>query len=273
MHERGERAVSRKEAHVVEEVRLGKTVEEHDEKIRDTLRHTEVDIERLPSGEVAGVESRPGRGGAAVTRDYVPVVEERIEVGKREVDDGGVAAHSRVVEQPVEKDVRLRSERVQVDRRKVDREASEGDFRAGDVEMNEREERAATRKTARVVEEIRLKKTVGEHKETVHENLRHTELDIERTHEPRGWRDAHRGYRAHFDSSYSPSGATWDQYEPAYRFGHELGLGSDDWSTAERNARPRWERNSPGTWERFKGAIRAAFDRSRARVREERPGL
>ncbi|MGI4832322.1 MAG: YsnF/AvaK domain-containing protein [Janthinobacterium lividum] len=46
--ESAERAVVAKEAHVVEEVSLGKQVTEREEIIRDTVRNTEVDVEQIP---------------------------------------------------------------------------------------------------------------------------------------------------------------------------------------------------------------------------------
>lgn len=45
--ERGERAVVGKEARVVEEVSVGKTVEAQDQVIQDKVRHTEVDVQEL----------------------------------------------------------------------------------------------------------------------------------------------------------------------------------------------------------------------------------
>ncbi|UPL48663.1 YsnF/AvaK domain-containing protein [Hymenobacter sublimis] len=48
--ESAERAVVGKEARVVEEISLGKEVTEREETIRDTVRKTEVDIERLDGG-------------------------------------------------------------------------------------------------------------------------------------------------------------------------------------------------------------------------------
>ena len=49
--ESAERAVVAKEARVVEEVTLGKEVSEREETIRDTVRKTEVDVERLGDDE------------------------------------------------------------------------------------------------------------------------------------------------------------------------------------------------------------------------------
>ena len=53
----------------------------------------------------------------------IPVVEEDLTVGTREVERGHVRIYSRGTEQPVEEAVRLREERVTVERRPVDRPA------------------------------------------------------------------------------------------------------------------------------------------------------
>ena len=47
MTETAESAVASKDARVVEEVRVGKQVEEHDEVVKDTVRSTEVDVEKV----------------------------------------------------------------------------------------------------------------------------------------------------------------------------------------------------------------------------------
>jgi stress response protein YsnF len=50
--EHGEVPVVAKEARIVEEVRLTKDVEEREEIIRDTVRSTDVDVERLRPDDV-----------------------------------------------------------------------------------------------------------------------------------------------------------------------------------------------------------------------------
>jgi hypothetical protein len=49
---------------------------------------------------------------------------EQLQVGKREVEHGGVRVRSRVIEKPVEEHLRLREERVVVNRRPVNREVT-----------------------------------------------------------------------------------------------------------------------------------------------------
>ena len=88
---------------------------------------------------------------------------------------------SRIVEKPVEENIRLREERVRIERNPVDRVASEKDlqsFQEGNIELTERKEIPVVNKEARVVEEIRVHKEVEEHNATVHENIRDTEVDV-----------------------------------------------------------------------------------------------
>ncbi len=123
----------------------------------------------------------------------IDVVEEELEVGKRKVDTGGVRVRSRIVERPVEESIRLRSEHVDVERRPVNRKASEADlanFKEGTIEMTETAESAVVSKDARVVEEIHVDKTVEEHDEVIKDTVRSTEVDVEKS----SWRQASRAY-------------------------------------------------------------------------------
>jgi uncharacterized protein (TIGR02271 family) len=114
----------------------------------------------------------------------LPVIEEELQVGKREIETGGVRLRSRIIERPVQQSVRLRQEQVVVNRVPVDRAASEADFdtfKEGTIEMQEFAEIPVVSKEARVVEEVNLSKTVEEHDEVIHDTVRHTEVDVEDT--------------------------------------------------------------------------------------------
>lgn len=111
------------------------------------------------------------------------VLEEKMNVGKRTVDTGGVRVRSRVIEKPVSEKVRLREERVYVRRNPVNRPASEADFdafREGTISLDEHAEVAVTEKVANVVEEIEVGKDVDTKVETVKDTVRKTEVDVER---------------------------------------------------------------------------------------------
>ncbi|HZI01613.1 MAG TPA: YsnF/AvaK domain-containing protein [Flavisolibacter sp.] len=110
-------------------------------------------------------------------------IEENLEVGKREVERGGVRVRSRIVERPVEEHIRLREEHVHVERENVNRPATEADFaRAADqnIELTERSEQAVVNKQARVVEEVRLSKESTERDETIRDTVRNTEIDVDK---------------------------------------------------------------------------------------------
>ena len=112
----------------------------------------------------------------------IKVIEENLEVGKREVETGGVRVRSRIVERPVEESIRLREERVTVQRNPVSRPATPADldaFKEGTIEMTERAEVPVVSKTANVVEEISVGKEVNERTETVRDTVRKTDVDVE----------------------------------------------------------------------------------------------
>jgi hypothetical protein len=76
-------------------------------------------------------------------------------------------------------------------------------------------------------------------------------------------------YREHFNR-YLVSGYTYQDYEPAYRYGHTLAMNQQyrgrDWAEIEPEVRSQWEREHYGTWEQFKDSIRYAWDRVKAKV-------
>jgi uncharacterized protein (TIGR02271 family) len=112
----------------------------------------------------------------------IPVVQEDLEVGKRQVDLGAVRVVSRLVETPVNESVTLREEHANIERRPVDRPVSEADlanFREESIEVRETAEKAVVSKTARVVEEVTVGKTATEHTEQVSDTVRSTVVDVQ----------------------------------------------------------------------------------------------
>jgi uncharacterized protein (TIGR02271 family) len=146
-----------------------------------------------PSAQMqARSESRTQVGGGEATRraqagdtqsTAIPVVEEQLEVGKREVQRGGVRVYARTSERPVEETVTLREEHARVERRPVDREASEDElgraFEEKSVELRETAEEPVVAKTARVVEEVEVGKDVSERTQTVRDTVRRRDVEVE----------------------------------------------------------------------------------------------
>ncbi|MBB5609597.1 MULTISPECIES: hypothetical protein [unclassified Janthinobacterium] len=73
-------------------------------------------------------------------------------------------------------------------------------------------------------------------------------------------------YRNHWDVSYGATGARFEDYDPAYRYGHSM-AGSDSyrgrpWDEVEPELRSTWEHTYPqSTWENFKAAVRHGWER------------
>jgi len=113
----------------------------------------------------------------------IPIVEEQIRVGTREVESGGVRVDTRVEETPVREQVNLRDEQVRVERRPVDQQVDASTvtdaFREGTFEVRERDQEAVVQKDARVVEEVVINKDVQQRTETVEDTVRRTDVDVQ----------------------------------------------------------------------------------------------
>jgi stress response protein YsnF len=231
-------------------------------------------------GADTGATTRRGEGQEAIT---IPVVDEDLSIGTREVERGHVRIVSRVTEQPVEESVRLREETVTVERRPVDRPATDADFAAAGkdvIEMTETAEEAVISKRARVVEEVVVQKEVTERTETVRGIERHTEVDVQRGPEtvsetrpvttPHDFATYDSTFREHYSTAFATSGTAYAAYEPAYRYGYELGTDARyhgrDWAALEAEAHRDWEARHPSTWERFQDAIRYGWNSVRTRT-------
>jgi stress response protein YsnF len=121
-----------------------------------------------------------GARGRAEVR--LEVVEEQFRVSKREVEQGGIRVSSHTKERPVQEQVRLREEKVEVAHRKVDRPIPDAQVQAlrdTTVEVLENAEVPVVSKQARVVEEVVVRKDVVERAETVRDTVRRTDVEVE----------------------------------------------------------------------------------------------
>ena len=115
--------------------------------------------------------------------EVIPIVEESLRVGKRDVERGRVRVRSYVVETPVSEQVMLHQEHVDVQRRVVDRPVTgaEALFQDRTIEATETAEEAVIAKEARVTGEVVIRKEATERTETVQDTVRRTEVDIDDT--------------------------------------------------------------------------------------------
>ena len=198
-------------------------------------------IEDDKAGEALAIMSRHTGSGMSRTEQVqeivIPLVREELSVGKREVDSGSVRIVTRVTQRPVEKTAVIREEHVAVERRIVDHEVDDLDepFRDRIAEMRASSEEPIITKRAHVVEEVRVHTRRTERVEKVRDTLRQTSADIVEV----------------------PAVTS----SPAHEFGRELARRSPghDWVKLEPDAKSLWERKNPGTWERFREAIRGGW--------------
>ena len=207
----------------------------------------------------------------AKNNHILPIVQEEIEVGKREVDLGAVRVFSRTEMRPVTEQVQLREQHADIQRRPVDRPAAEADLKAfegGSIEVKEMAERAIVSKTARVVEEVVVGTQATTRTETISDQVRSTVVDVEKTGEDNSLNQGTQGtpdYRSHYQANLANTGASYEDYEPAYRYGY--GMRTDSryanraWNDVEGEAQRDWSSHNPnGNWEKFKLAVKHGWD-------------
>ena len=131
-------------------------------------------------GPTPVAQNAPRPVSASGTEEVIPLAEEQLEVGKRMVDRGVTRVRRYVVERPVEQDVTLRGERVTIERRRpIETTRSPGQaFEERVVEVHETEEVPVVAKTARVIEEVAIRKEETERTETVRDTVRREDVEV-----------------------------------------------------------------------------------------------
>jgi uncharacterized protein (TIGR02271 family) len=220
------------------------------------------------SQQGSAMQGSQQRAGATEST-AIPVIQEQLQVGKREVQRGGVRIFQRVVETPVNETVNLREEHVKVERHAVDQPASSADlaaFQEKTIELRETAEEAVVQKSARVVEEVVVGKEVGQHEETISDTLRRTEVEVEQLGAGSAAGSDEAYFRSHYNSNYASAGGRYEDYAPAYSYGSSM-AGSDQyrgraWNDVEPALRTDWETRNPGsTWEKIKAAVRHGWEK------------
>lgn len=137
------------------------------------------DPPRVAAGEI---DQKPVREPRMLDDIVVQLVDEELDINKRQYGNGGIHVETHIVKEPISTDVRLREERVTVGRNKVDRVLSDADaarlFHDETYEMKGTSQVPVVDKYAHVVEEIRIKKNAADRNRTVRDTVRHMEADV-----------------------------------------------------------------------------------------------
>lgn len=233
-----------------------------------------------------GIHSHDTANTPAGTGDSERIQEahEELHVGKERVATGGVRIHKRVEEKPVSKNVTLREEKIEIERRPIDHSggAPAGDdlFEEGTIEFTEYAERPVVEKEVRIDDEFVAKRTTTTHDREIHDTLRETIVDIEPLTQGLSsefsFDNSEGDFRQHFDTNYARDGR-YEDYRPAYRYGHAFGSSPQynrgNYEDIEPQLRRSYEdRYGAGSFGNYGNAARHAFDVTRSRSkRPENP--
>jgi len=119
---------------------------------------------------------------AEISDKVLRLAEEQLQVGKRMIETGKTRVRRFVTERDVSADVTLHEEHAEVLRRAIadPKYLGKVDWADSTIELTETAEQALVSKTARVVEEVSLKKIGSDHVQTLHEKVRRQQVEIER---------------------------------------------------------------------------------------------
>jgi uncharacterized protein (TIGR02271 family) len=224
------------------------------------------------TGRAAGTAT-----GAAHGEVRVPVVEEQLSVGKREVDLGEVEIRRRVVEEQQSVPVTLRHEEVTIDQVGTPArplQAGEEAFQEGTIRVPVRGEEAVVAKDTVVTGEVVVEKDVTQEQRTVNDTVRRTEVDFDEHYQ-----QARAGFEQDFTTrSASATGKqnrTFEHAEPNYRAGYTAGtdqrFSGQEFEAVEPHLRQQHETTAKGkggdSWEHLREEVRHGFQTARNRMR------
>jgi len=137
-------------------------------------------IEAVPLAAMQKVAVSPKL--AAAQPDVLRLAEEQLQVGKEMVETGRTRVRRFVTERDVAQDVSLHDEHAEVMRKAISdpKYVGEIDWADGTIEIVETAEHALANKTARIVEEVGLKKIATDRGETIRDKLRRQQVEVER---------------------------------------------------------------------------------------------
>ncbi len=173
-------------AHAVAILDLHHPVDVHDRAITSGISapaHVEAVEKKLDSVPLAAVQQVAIPAKVAEKNDQIlRLAEEQLQVGKQMIESGRTRVRRFVTERPVSADVTLHEEHAEVLRRAITDPKYVGaiDWADQEIEAVETAEHALVNKTARIVEEVSLKKIGMDHVETVHDKIRRQEVEIGR---------------------------------------------------------------------------------------------
>jgi uncharacterized protein (TIGR02271 family) len=117
---------------------------------------------------------RAGSGKQEVTRS-----EEELQVGKRQVEAGGVRLRKWVETEPVDVEVELQRETARVTREQIDQPVTDADLGEEEIEVPLRGEKPVAQKRTVAKERVGVEKDVRTDRETISDEVRKERVDVD----------------------------------------------------------------------------------------------
>ncbi|HKF22577.1 MAG TPA: YsnF/AvaK domain-containing protein [Candidatus Angelobacter sp.] len=157
-------------------------------KILDVHNPVDVDERATSLGVAPSADTRSAVMSTSPTarttakEEVLRLVEEQLDVGKRQVETGKARIRRFVTERPVEAHVTLHEEHAEMLRRAVSDPslARDVDWSDKTIEISETAEQAVVNKTAHVAEEVVIRKEGSDHVETVRGTVRRQQVELQR---------------------------------------------------------------------------------------------
>jgi uncharacterized protein (TIGR02271 family) len=232
-------------------------------------------------GNVSGRERREA--------DEMELREEQLTARKEQSTAGRAEIEKDVVTERRAVDVPVTREEVVVTRRPADRTPT-GDRINDDesVEMELHQEEVVAEKRTVPYEVVGLEKRTVQDTERVEADVQRevarpsgASMDASASQESsgRGWDEAMPSYRQRWQERHGTSGGSWQDYEPGYRYSHEMAndprFRNRDWNEIESDMQsdyPEWSRRNgynsdANAWDRVRDHTRESWEEARTRTR------
>jgi len=170
-----------KEGYVIVVVRVA---ESHAPSVMSLLdRHKPVDVlDRAKAMAEATAAAEARTPLKSEDQEMLHLAEEQINVGKRLVESGHTSVRRYVVQKPVDANITLHEEHVEVIRRAISDPAhvTDTDWSDKTIEVTDTKEEAVVDKTAHIIEEVVIRKLGSDRTQTVHDTVRRQQVLVER---------------------------------------------------------------------------------------------
>jgi uncharacterized protein (TIGR02271 family) len=225
----------------------------------------------LGTAGAAGMAGRTGMQAEGEIR--VPVMEERLAVGKREVELGEVEIRKEVTAEQVNVPVELTREEVHVERVDVaDRPIAAGDmpdaFKEGTIRVPVRGEEVVAQKQAVVTGEVVIDRERTTETQTISDTVRKERVEVDENYQR-----ARGDFQRHFEGRRAGLTGTaadtrrFEDAEPNYRTGfyaaHDDRYAGRNFEDVEPDLRREHASGSGDSWEHLRQEIREGWDRAR----------